>query len=82
MPLSLPVSYFSTLNLISLDIGAAYGTYRSGISIGSIGVTRPELIMKSILPVVMSGILGIYGMIVSIILLQKSKNSSKFCNKA
>jgi len=56
-----------------LDIGAAYGTYRSGVGIGSIGVTKPELIMKSIIPVVMAGILGIYGMIVSVIMLQKSK---------
>jgi V-type H+-transporting ATPase proteolipid subunit len=37
------------------------------------GVLKPELIMKSIIPVVMAGILGIYGMIVSVILVQKSK---------
>lgn len=37
------------------------------------GVMRPELIMKSIIPVVMAGILGIYGMIVAVILVQKSK---------
>jgi len=32
------------------------------------GVLHPELIMKSIIPVVMAGILGIYGMIVAVIL--------------
>jgi len=32
------------------------------------GVLKPELIMKSIIPVVMAGILGIYGMIVAVIL--------------
>ena len=32
------------------------------------GVLRPELIFKSIIPVVMAGILGIYGLIVAIIL--------------
>jgi len=32
------------------------------------GVIKPDLIMKSIIPVVMAGILGIYGMIVSVIL--------------
>lgn len=54
-----------------IDVGAAYGTYRAGVGIGSIGVLRPELIMRSIIPVVMAGILGIYGMIVSVILVQK-----------
>ena len=37
------------------------------------GVLKPELILKSAVPVVMAGILGIYGMIVSVILAQKSK---------
>ena len=32
--------------------------------------------MKSLIPVVMAGILGIYGMIVAVILSQKSKNVS------
>jgi V-type H+-transporting ATPase proteolipid subunit len=38
------------------------------------GVLKPELIMKSVVPVVMAGILGIYGMIVAVIIVQKSKN--------
>ena len=37
------------------------------------GVLKPDLIMKSIVPIVMAGILGIYGLIVAVILLQKSK---------
>ena len=32
--------------------------------------------MKSLIPVVMAGILGIYGMIVSVILIQKSKEQN------
>lgn len=35
------------------------------------GVLKPELIMKSVVPVVMAGILGIYGMIVAVIIVQK-----------
>jgi len=31
---------------------------------------RPELIMKSVVPVVMAGIVGIYGLVVSVILSQ------------
>ena len=58
--------------LIFANLGAAYGTCKSGVGISSIGVLKPELIMKSIIPVVMAGILGIYGMIVAVILTQKS----------
>lgn len=36
--------------------GAAYGTAKSAVGICSIGVMRPELIIKSIIPVVMAGI--------------------------
>ena len=37
------------------------------------GVLKPDLIMKSIVPIVMAGILGIYGLIIAVILIQKSK---------
>jgi len=52
-------------------LGAAYGTAKSGIGIASMGVLKPEAIMKSIIPIVMAGILGIYGLIVAVILLGK-----------
>ena len=53
----------------NLDLGAAYGTAKSGIGISTMGVLKPELIMKSIVPVVMAGILGIYGLIIAVILI-------------
>ena len=37
------------------------------------GSRKPGLIMKSLIPVVMAGILGIYGMIVSVILIKNGK---------
>jgi V-type H+-transporting ATPase 16kDa proteolipid subunit len=40
------------------------------------GVLKPELIFKSIVPVIMAGILGIYGLIVAVILSAKSNKSS------
>ncbi|RWW43906.1 hypothetical protein BHE74_00050383, partial [Ensete ventricosum] len=46
-------------------MGAAYGTAKSG---ASMGVMRPELVMKSIVPVVMAGVLGIYGLIIAVII--------------
>ena len=60
--------------LVFANLGAAYGTAKSGVGICSTGVLKPDLIIKSVIPVVMAGILGIYGLIVSVILIQKSKN--------
>ena len=45
------------------------------------GVLKPELIMKSVVPVVMAGILGIYGMIVAVIIVQKSKTFNLFSSR-
>jgi V-type H+-transporting ATPase proteolipid subunit len=59
-------------------LGAAYGTAKAGIGISSMGVLKPDLIVKSIVPIVMAGILGIYGLIIAVILLQKSMHFSLF----
>jgi V-type H+-transporting ATPase proteolipid subunit len=37
------------------------------------GVMRPELVMKSIVPVVMAGVLGIYGLIIAVIISTNSE---------
>ena len=58
--------------LVFANLGAAYGSAKAGVGICSMGVLKPELIMKSVVPVVMAGILGIYGMIVAVIIVQKS----------
>ncbi|KAG5241135.1 V-type proton ATPase proteolipid [Salix suchowensis] len=41
--------------LVFSCMGAAYGTAKSGVGVASMGVMRPELVMKSIVPVVMAG---------------------------
>jgi len=46
-------------------LGAAYGTAKSGTGIAAMPLMRPELIMKSIIPVVMAGIIAIYGLVVA-----------------
>eukprot|EP00693_Jakoba_libera_P002978 EC693145.1.p2 GENE.EC693145.1~~EC693145.1.p2 ORF type:complete len:179 (+),score=47.92 EC693145.1:148-684(+) len=53
--------------LIFANLGAAYGTAKSGVGIAAAGVMKPDGIMKSIIPVVMAGILGIYGLIIAVI---------------
>ena len=57
--------------VVFANLGAAYGTAKASIGIGSIAVTKPELVYKSLVPVVMAGILGIYGLIVSVVLISK-----------
>merc|ERR1711977_475909 len=57
--------------LVFSSMGAAYGTAKSGVGIAAMGVMRPELVMKSIVPVVMAGVLGIYGFIISVLIAQK-----------
>jgi hypothetical protein len=42
----------------NLGFGAAYGTAKSGVGIMAMGVMRPDLIMKSVVPVIMAGIIG------------------------
>ncbi|MCL4129171.1 UNVERIFIED_CONTAM: hypothetical protein GTU68_021096 [Idotea baltica] len=61
--------------LVFANLGAAYGSAKAGVGICSMGVLKPELIMKSVVPVVMAGILGIYGMIVAVIIVQKSTST-------
>ena len=69
-PSEFPVSPLSMLSFIlSIDLGAAYGTCKAGIGISTMGVLKPDLIVKSIVPIVMAGILGIYGLIVAVILI-------------
>jgi V-type H+-transporting ATPase proteolipid subunit len=78
-----PAGFFGYLGvavaLVFANLGAAYGTAKSGVGIASVGVLKPDLIIKCIIPVVMAGILGIYGLIVSVILIQKS-NLNLICS--
>merc|ERR1719182_524088 len=54
--------------LVFSNLGAAYGTGKSGMGISALGVGKPDLVMKSIVPVVMAGVLGIYGLIIAVII--------------
>ncbi|CAG8746115.1 15635_t:CDS:2, partial [Acaulospora morrowiae] len=54
--------------MIFSSIGAAYGTAKAGIGIAGAGTFKPELIMKSLLPVVMAGIIAVYGLVMSVLI--------------
>lgn len=59
-------------------LGAAYGTAKSGTGISAMAVMRPELIMKSVIPVVMAGILAIYGLVVSVVITQNMSDDPTY----
>lgn len=54
--------------LTFLDLGSAYGTAKAGVGVAHLGVMNPGRLMKGIIPCVMAGILGIYGLIVAAII--------------
>ncbi|EAL91743.1 vacuolar ATPase proteolipid subunit c, putative [Aspergillus fumigatus A1163] len=61
--------FFSFLRILPLrSMGAAYGTAKSGIGISGVGTFRPDLIMKSLIPVVMSGIIAVYGLVIAVLI--------------
>jgi len=57
-------------------LGAAYGTAKSGTGIAAMAVMKPELIMKSVIPVVMAGIIAIYGLVVAVVIIQDIPSSN------
>ena len=54
--------------LVFANIGAAYGTSKSSIGIANLGVIEPNKIFRALIPIIMAGILGIYGLIVAVLL--------------
>ncbi len=54
--------------IIFCSFGAAYGTAKSGVGISAMAVMKPELVMKCLIPVIMAGIVGIYGLVVAVLI--------------
>jgi V-type H+-transporting ATPase proteolipid subunit len=55
--------------LLPKDVGAAMGTARAGVGIMQSGIKSPELVWRNLIPIVMAGVNGIYGLITSIVVL-------------
>eukprot|EP01125_Pyxidicula_operculata_P002993 TRINITY_DN1301_c0_g1_i2.p1 TRINITY_DN1301_c0_g1~~TRINITY_DN1301_c0_g1_i2.p1 ORF type:complete len:111 (+),score=7.33 TRINITY_DN1301_c0_g1_i2:38-334(+) len=73
------IGYFgAAVAMICASFGAAYGTMKCGVSVAAVGIKKPDLITKSLIPVIMSGMVGIYGLIISIFLSSNSKYPSLF----
>jgi len=59
--------------LVFANLGAAYGTAKAGVGIASLGVIDASKIFKALIPIIMAGILGIYGIIVAVLLNTSAK---------
>ena len=57
--------------LVFANAGAAYGTAKSSIGIANLGMVEPSKIFKALIPIIMAGILGIYGLIVGVLISNK-----------
>ena len=57
--------------LVFANLGAAYGTAKSGIGICAMGIMKPTSIIKGVIPVIMACLIGIYCLIVGVIFAQK-----------
>jgi len=49
------------------NLGAAYGTAKSAVGISSLAVIDSSKIFQGLIPIIMAGILGIYGVIIAVI---------------
>lgn len=50
------------------NFGSAWGTWKAGVSVVHTGIRHPSSVMKNVIPIVMAGVIGIYGLIVSVII--------------
>lgn len=62
--------------IILANWGSAWGTWKAGLGVCRMGVDYPKGVIKNIVPIVMAGVLGIYGLIVSVILIQSITSPS------
>eukprot|EP01127_Copromyxa_protea_P009984 TRINITY_DN23_c0_g2_i1.p1 TRINITY_DN23_c0_g2~~TRINITY_DN23_c0_g2_i1.p1 ORF type:complete len:167 (-),score=38.17 TRINITY_DN23_c0_g2_i1:100-600(-) len=62
------------------SIGSAYGMAKSGVAVTSIGIMHPDKLMKSLIPVIMAGMIGIYGLLIGIILVTTKVTANNYSN--
>jgi len=72
VPLDSSSYFFASMGiaaaLVFANLGASYGTAKAGVGISSLGVIDSSKIYRALIPIIMAGILGIYGIIVSVLL--------------
>lgn len=58
----------ATTAMVFTAMGAAYGTAKASIGISASAVLKPEFIIKSVIPIVMAGIIAIYGLVIAVLI--------------
>ncbi|VDO00096.1 unnamed protein product [Rodentolepis nana] len=61
----------ASASMIFCALGASFGTARASMGISCMALRRPELLMKSLVPVIMAGIVAVYGLVVSVLISSK-----------
>ena len=54
--------------MVFSNFGGAYGTAKASVGLSSLAVIDSSKMLKGLVPIIMAGILGIYGVIISITL--------------
>lgn len=54
--------------MVLTSFGASYGMAKSGVGVMAVSVLRPDMIAKNMIPPVLSGIISIYGLVVSVLI--------------
>jgi V-type H+-transporting ATPase proteolipid subunit len=68
--------------LVFANLGASYGTAKAGVGIASLGVIDSSKITRSLIPIIMAGILGIYGVIVAVLINSAFSTEADYTNYA
>ena len=72
-------SFFSFLGiacaLAFTSIGSGYGTAKSAIGVFAVCAMHPEFIYRGLMPIIMAGIVGIYGLVTAVIIAPSVKDT-------
>ncbi|KAI9500795.1 vacuolar ATP synthase proteolipid subunit 2 [Coemansia spiralis] len=64
--------------IIFSSAGAGYGTAKAGVGITGAGTFKPQIIMRALIPVVMAGIISVYGLVASVLISGDMDPKSKY----
>jgi V-type H+-transporting ATPase proteolipid subunit len=56
------------MRVVGTVVGSAYGIAKAGIGISSVGVMKPDFVIKALVPVIFAAAIGIYGLIIAVLI--------------
>jgi len=67
-----------TAALVFCVVGSAYGIAKAGIGISSVGVMKPDFVIKALVPVIFAAAIGIYGLIIAVLISDNVKKNNYY----